>query len=525
MLPGKKYTPEDILRIIWRRLWVLLVPFAIVSAATAVYTRYLPDRFLSESMVMVIPQRVPEAYVRSTVTTRIEDRLRTIRDQVMSRTRLERVILEFNLYPEARKHGIMQDIVERMQREVTVTPGRGGDSFRVGFIADNPVTARKVAEKVTSMFIEESLQQRESLAEGTNQFLEAQLEDARTRLIEQEKKVELYRRRYGPELPTQLGSNIQAITNVQMQIQQLLQSINENQQRRLLIERQIADLEAEPVALGEAPAARSGTGGQNSPAIAATATAQLAAARSELTAMLMRLKPGHPDIGRMERLIAELESKAEQEALRVPLSGADPGASPVMLARQRRLADLQITLDQLTSHVAAQQKEEQRLRGTSTAYQQRVEATPTRESEMIELTRDYSTLQDLYASLLKRREDAKIAANLERRQIGESFQVIDPARLPERPFSPDRRSMNTMGMGAGIALGLVLVALLEYRDRSFKTDDEVTSVLALPVLAIVPLMRSAAEKRRARVRTAVVSVVFGATVAVCLAVVAYTFVR
>jgi capsular polysaccharide biosynthesis protein len=181
--------------------------------------------------------------------------------------------------------------------------------------------------------------------------------------------------------------------------------------------------------------------------------------------------------------------------------------------------------EQVTGHIAAQQREEQRLRGVTQAYQQRVEATPTRESEMIELTRDYSTLQALYSSLLTRREDAKIAANLERRQIGEQFEVIDPARLPERPFSPDRSMLNTIGMGAGLAVGLVLVALLEYRDRSFKTDDEVTTVLALPVLAVVPLMRSDAEKRRARVRTALVSVVFGTTVAICLAVVTYTFLR
>ena len=521
MLPGKKYTPEDILQILRRRIWVLLVPFAVIAAGTAVYTRYLPDRFLSESLVMVVPQRVPEAYVRSTVTTKVEDRLRTIREQVMSRTRLERVILEFNLYAEARKTGIMQDIVERMQKEVTVVPGTGGNSFRVGFISDNPVTARNVAAKITTMFIDESLTQRQSLAEGTNQFLEAQLEDVLTRLIEQEKKVEAYRRQFGPELPTQLNSNIQAIASVQMQIQQLLQSINANQQRRLLIERQLADVESEPL---PPPAVISGPLLEGAPN-GASATQLLAAARAELTRMLTRLKPEHPDVTRLQRTITELETKAEQEALRVPLSGAEPGASPAVIARQRRLAALQADLEQVTDHIATQQREEQRLRGVALAYQHRVEATPTRESEMIELTRDYSTLQALYGSLLTRREDAKIAANLERRQIGEQFEVIDAARLPERPFSPDRSMLNTIGLGAGAAVGLLLVALLEYRDRSFKTDDEVTSVLALPVLAVVPLMRSDAEKRRARVRTALVSVVFGATVAVCLAVVTYTFLR
>ena len=520
MLPGKKYTPEDVLRILWKRAWVLLVPFAVIAAGTAVYTRYLPDRYLSEATIMVVPQRVPESYVRSTVTARIEDRLRAIREQVMSRTRLERVILEFNLYAEARKTGIMQDVVERMQREVSVRPGQG-DTFRVGFVADNPVTARKVAEKITSMFIDESLRQRESLAEGTNQFLEAQLEDTRTRLIEQEKKVEAYNRQYGGELPSQLNSNVQAISNVQMEIQQLLQAINQNQQRRLALERQLADLENEPEQLPAAPPVAVVT---PEGAKGGTATQQLAAAKEMLTAMLMRLKPEHPDIGRMRRLIQDLEQRAQDEALRVPLSTAE-AKSPAVLARERRISEIKYVLSELARHIATQQQEEARLRGVAQTYQARIEATPTRESEMIEITRDYGTLQSLYASLLQRREDAKIAANLERRQIGEQFEVLDPARLPERPFSPDRRGMNLMGMGIGFGLGLAIVALLEYRDRSFKTDDEVKQVLSLPVLAIVPLMRSTAEQRRARVRTAVVSLVFGTTVLVCLAVVTYTFVR
>src|SRR5262245_5846381 len=103
MLPGKAYKPEDILLILRRRTWFLLVPFAIVSAATAVYSRALPDIFRSDTLILVVPQRVPETYVRSTVTTRIEDRLQSITQQILSRTRLERVIQDFDLYVEQRR--------------------------------------------------------------------------------------------------------------------------------------------------------------------------------------------------------------------------------------------------------------------------------------------------------------------------------------------------------------------------------------------------------------------------------------
>ena len=145
--------------------------------------------------------------------------------------------------------------------------------------------------------------------------------------------------------------------------------------------------------------------------------------------------------------------------------------------------------------------------------QRAIDAVPARESEMTELMRDYATLQNTYNGLLAKSEESKLAANLETRQIGEQFKLLDPARLPERPFSPNRPLINLGGMAAGLALGLVLVALLEYRDRSFKTDDEVIGLLALPVLAVVPLMQSNDERRRdAPAAVAIVGVGLGSTV-------------
>src|SRR3954466_3612742 len=232
MLPGKAYRPEDVLLILRRRIWLLLVPFAIISAAVAAWSSKLPDRYRSETVVLVVPQQVPESYVKSTVTTRIEDRLQSLTQQIMSRTRLERIIQDFNLYQEKRKTGIMEDVVKQMRRDITVQIVRG-DAFRITYIGDNPRTVMKVTEKLASLFIEESLRDRETLAEGTNQFLEAQLEDARRRLIDHEKKLEEYRRQYAGQLPTQVESNLQVLQNLQTQVQSLAESINRDSERRL----------------------------------------------------------------------------------------------------------------------------------------------------------------------------------------------------------------------------------------------------------------------------------------------------
>jgi capsular polysaccharide biosynthesis protein len=164
------------------------------------------------------------------------------------------------------------------------------------------------------------------------------------------------------------------------------------------------------------------------------------------------------------------------------------------------LTSLRTELEALDRQLQAKQAEEQRLRGVISSFQARLGATPTRESELIALTRDYQTLQNNYQSLLAKQEDSKISANLERRQIGEQFKVLDPARVPERPFTPNRPLFNLIGALAGLGIGVGLTMLMEYRDLSFRTDNEVVSVLSLPVLAAIPLMMTKAEKRKARRR-------------------------
>ena len=144
--------------------------------------------------------------------------------------------------------------------------------------------------------------------------------------------------------------------------------------------------------------------------------------------------------------------------------------------------------ENLDRQIARKQQEEARLRTEVTSYQARVEATPARESELIALTRDYETLQNIYTSLLSKREDSAVAANLEKRQIGEQFRVLDPARVPQTPFSPNRVQLNLMGLLAGLGLGLGLAGLLEFRDATLKSEDDVRRCLSLPVLAAIPVL-------------------------------------
>ena len=438
MLPGKTYAPEDFVRIAARRKWAIILPFVIIAISTVVIAHYLPNRYRSETVILVVPQQVPESYVRSTVTSRIEDRLQSISQQILSRTRLERIIQDFNLYERERQMGIMEDVVERMRtRDIRVDTLKG-DAFRIAFIGDNPITVMRVTDRLASHFIDENLRDREILAQGTSQFLTVQLEDARRRLIEQEKKLEEYRLRHSGELPSQAAGNLQQVQNLQVQVQNVIESLNRDVDRKLIIERALADLKAaDAQAMASATAAAPGDNSDQ------PVTVQLAAAEKYLSELQLRLTPEHPDVIRLKRRITGLKQRAEAEALAAPLSpeSSAPRTPAEILQRNRERA-LQLELESLDRQIANKRAEEQRLRGLAASYQARIEAVPARETELAELTRDHETVQKMYTDLLAKNEESKIAANLERRQIGEQFKILDAARPAEKPFSPNRIVIN-----------------------------------------------------------------------------------
>jgi len=525
MLPGKTFTPEELLGALRQRIWLLLVPFALVAVGTAVGARFLPDKYRSETVILVVPQRVPESYVKATVTARIEDRLQSITQQILSRTRLEKIIQDFDLYPDRRRTGVMEDVVEYMRTQIDVRVVKG-DAFRVSYVGDNARTVMQVVERLTSLFIDENLRDRAMLAEGTNEFLEAQLEDARRQLIEHEKKLEAYRKQYAGELPSQLESNLRVMQNTQMQVQALVESVNRDQDRRLLAARQLEELERQLEAEYQSPDPVPVAAPAGDPTATGTIQEQLASARAAAAALERRYKPDHPNLRRMYRIISELEARGEVERAAAPeAADAAPvrAVSPREEAQRKRISELRAEIEQLDRQLAFKQSEEARLRGIIALHQQRVDMAPTRESEMAELTRDYQTLQNMYDTLLMKKQESRIAANLERQQIGEQFKLLDPARVAEKPFSPKRHLINAVGMAAGLALGLLLVALDIYRDRSLKTTADVAGVLALPVLAVVPMIETPVERRRTRLRHLAVSGGLGSLVVACLSVVAYTF--
>jgi polysaccharide chain length determinant protein (PEP-CTERM system associated) len=506
MLPGKKFTSDDIVRILTRRAWIVVLSLAICGGGAFAVSKRLPNQYRSETLIMVIPQRISETYVRAQPTAKIEDRLNTLEDQILSRSRLERIILDLKLYPALRQKLPMEDVVQRMRDDINVKV-EGKESFRIQYVSQESKTAQLAAERLAGLFIEESIRDRENVAEDTNQFLEAQLEDAKRRLQMQEKKLEEYKNRYGGELPAQVATNLQAIQNAQVQLQTLNEAGDRASERRLLIERQIADLQdnslfvpvplPQPAAPDPAPATE-------------PASVQLQRLQTALEQARTRYTDDHPNIRTLKRRIAEAEAKVAEEKARPAVTEKQAliELPPVERARQQRIRELKLQIEDIDRQIGEKKEQEKRLHALVAEYQAKLDAAPKRESDLVELTRDYTTLQASYQSLLTKREEAKLNADLQRRNIGEQFKVLDPARAPERPFSPNRLLIDVGGAGTGFFLGLLIIGLLEYRDSSFKSEEDVVRVLNLRVLALVPVMASDAERKIRKWRLALFAAAF-----------------
>ena len=219
--------------------------FLLVTTAAVIVASRRPYRYRAEALVLAEPRSVAAEYVRASVTTEsIAERLPTISQQILSYTRLEQIIRDLNLYADLRQARPMDAAVGRMRADAEVKTGDGAESFRVSFMSESPDLAVLVTERLVVPFIEEHSRNRAELAHETSSFLESQLAEARTRLVAQEKRLEAYRLRHGTELPTQLQSNMQAVQNLQTQLTAATDAISRTSDRRLLVARQLADLES-----------------------------------------------------------------------------------------------------------------------------------------------------------------------------------------------------------------------------------------------------------------------------------------
>ena len=328
----------------------------------------------------------------------------------------------------------------------------------------------RITNTLASFFIDENLRLREAQAVGTSDFLDDELLVMKKRLEGVEAQLKSYREAHMGELPEQLESNLRILDRLQ-------ENLGESQQRLSDAKIRLASLQSEASALRDQPVI---IGGSRNPLAMPTELDQM---RAELEQLLSRYTERHPDVARLKASIADYQTQAQARAA----EGAQLNAAPGETAATPRLSpEMRAQQNEIEQEMRRLQADIADVENQIAFYRRRVENTPKREQELLSLRRDYENIQASYNSLLARKLEAEIAVNMERKQKGEQFRVLDAARLPEKPIKPDMKKLFALIVGAGLAVGGAIVFLLEYFDNTFKRVADIESGLKLAVLCTVP---------------------------------------
>jgi polysaccharide chain length determinant protein (PEP-CTERM system associated) len=404
--------------------------------------------------------------------------MQAIAQEILSRTRLEKITQEFDLYPGT---STMEDRVERLRRVITIE-FRQANLFALSFESENPHKAKEVATRLASLFIEQNLQVREQQAMGTKSFINAEAERLRNELEEQENVVSRYRIANRFELPDQLDTNLRILDQLRGELQGSNVRLSALQERRGVLQKQIVESDI----LGGMDLLAIPQAGQATPQ-----GAQLELKKRELESLLTRYSIKHPDVARLNKEIETIES---QKASKTSAGSSIPAANPLKQMLQSQVTDLENEIRVLRAQMES-------IRGQIPAYQARIDNTPVRGIELTRVSRTYDITLRKYQDLLAKGLESQLSENLEKKQKGEQFDILDPANLPLRPLRPNRPMIMLFGLLGGLAGGLVLAIVWDNLDTSFKRADEIGGVVNLPVLATIPALMtrgSVLDQRRSQ---------------------------
>lgn len=473
----------DILR---RRKWYIIPTFFAICIAGLAHCLTTPPVYRASTTIAVDRQKVPEAFIRPTVTAGIDERLQSIGEGLMSRTNLERVISRLNLYPEERKRRLpVELIIEKMRQEIHIDISKRGTAFTISFESTNPALVAPVADFLASMFMEENLKLREERSKGTSEFLAQELQQLEKQLKEREAIVSRYKMSHMGELPTQTQANLAVLQGLQQQLEGVQESIRRAQESKILIQQKMQDAgsNSQVQIVDDSPA-----GVRDVP---------LEQMKRNLAGLEAKYKPEHPDVLKAKLMIRKMEETPAAKS-----GGKEPEKKNEKVSSSNPFATgFQGQLSSIDMEIRALKAEATGLKQKMSIYQSRVENTPRREQEIMDLQRDYNNMSSSYQQLLAKKSEAERAENLERKQKGEQFRVVDPARAPEMPFKPNIPRELAVTFIAALAVSVGLALGREYIDKSLYRMEDVESFLKLPVLARIPILATKGDIKKRRTKT------------------------
>jgi polysaccharide biosynthesis transport protein len=484
-----------------RRRWYIILPVFACWAIACAGSWLVPSTFQSDALILVEQQKVPEQYVVPNVTVSLQDRLQSMTQQILSRTRLESVIDRFQLYQTRQGAAFIPtaDSVEQMRKDIKIdlveAPDRPGQltAFKIRYSAGTPQLAQQVNSELTSLFIEENLKSQQELSESTTAFLQSQLEDARTKLEEQEAKVRAFKATHFGNLPSQMESNVQILSGLQGQLQSAQHALDGASQQKLYLESLQQQYQSIQTSLGN---------GNSTPTSPDTLDKDLTDLRRQLQEARLRYTEDYPDVVQLKDKIAKMEKLKQDINAEIAVNekpakttnDVDPAAAvSVEHGSTSPMMQIQSQLKANNLEIQNYQQHEKQIESDITAYQARLNLTPETEQELADISRGYEESKTNYNSLLQKQNDSQLATNLEQRQQGEQFRILDPPSLPTRPSAPNHLLISLAGLMVGFAAGIGLTAFLEMTDVRVRQEKDLEDVVPIKVLIGIPHLDAPGE--------------------------------
>jgi uncharacterized protein involved in exopolysaccharide biosynthesis len=536
--------------------FVLLTVIAFIVAAT------LPPVYRSTATILIKEQEIPQELVRSTVTSVADERIQVISQQVMTRATLLDMVDKYGLYGKARQRETSEEIIDRMRRDIKLTPisadvtdrrtgsqVRSTIAFSLSYDSEVAANAQKIANELTTLFLNENVKNRQQKAAETTSFLDEELARMSEHISALEKRLADFKKRNQGRLPELALANLASSERMSSEIQRLERDLQFGEERRSALLAQLAETKPNvPVSTGAGPALDPadrlsaqqtqltvllGSFNEEHPDVkrlrreiaklqveagtqddSAAREARLAGVRDELAQARRRYNAGHPDVARLERSFAAAEAAAASAS--APVSTSSSGASG---SRQRKADNpvyltLKSQVETLNAQIQSMQTERETLRTQLGKIDARVVQAPEVEREYLEMGRDLDSSRTRFRELRDKQMQAQVAEQLERGRKAERFTLLEPPIYPEKPYRPNRSIIVLMGAVLALAGAIGVALLREALDGTVHSPREAARLLQVPVLALIPgepvLLRPGVRRRRWLITAAVVLAVCGA---------------
>ena len=530
---------RDYVAMFHRRRTLIVLAGGVLLGLSLAAAFLWPATYKSMATILIEEQEIPSELVHSTITSYADQRIETIKQQVMSRTTLWKVVEQYNLYPDLRRTNPAEEVVKRFTKDIAVEvisadvvdkrtqhPTKATIAFTVAYQSNSPDLAQKVANELTSLFLGQNLKSRERQAQEATSFLQQEAENLSKHIGEVDEKIAQFKHRANGALPELMPLNLQLMSQSDRELMDIDQQIRTLEERKNYLEGELATIKPNtPImsvtgerildsserlrALRAEYAGASANRSPDHPDILKMkqeiealeketgqspeieeASKQLIEARATLATVSERLGKDHPDVVQARRTIAALEREVRQ-------LGSVPLRRPMGRPENPAFINLQAQLNSATSSLNA-------LRATRTAVKQRLqdyaarlERTPEMEPDYLFLTRDRDTSGQKYQDIRSRLLEAKVSEGLEVQRKGERFSLIDPPSLPEKPDKPNRPAIVLLGFILALAGGIGSGAAAESFDHSIRTPEQLAQLTQLFPLAVIPFMPNEQDLSRA----------------------------